>query len=39
MIPPGRRRAMVRDAIRDASPAFSPAECANHFTATGHEPE
>ena len=27
------------DAIRDALPAFSPAECANYFTATGYEPE
>ena len=27
------------DAIRDALPAFSAAECANYFTATGYEPE
>jgi len=27
------------DAIRDALPAISPAECANYFTATGYEPE
>lgn len=27
------------DAIRDALPAFTPAECANYFTATGYEPE
>jgi transposase len=27
------------DAIRDALPAFSPAECANFFTAAGYEPE
>ena len=27
------------DAIRDALPAFSPAECANYFTAAGYEPD
>lgn len=27
------------DAIRDASPRFTPEECANYFTATGYEPE
>ena len=27
------------DAIRDALPRFTPAECANYFTATGYEPE
>jgi transposase len=27
------------DAIRDALPAFTPAECANYFTAAGYEPE
>ena len=27
------------DAIRDALPAFSPAECANYFTATGYKPD
>ncbi len=27
------------DANRDALPAFTPAECANYFTATGYEPE
>jgi hypothetical protein len=30
----------MKDAyIRDALPAFSAAECANYFTATGYEPE
>ena len=27
------------DAVRDAIPAFTPAECANYFTATGYEPD
>jgi transposase len=27
------------NAIGDALPLFSPAECANYFTATGYEPE
>jgi transposase len=27
------------DAVRDALPAFTPAECANYFTTTGYEPE
>jgi transposase len=27
------------DAIRDALPRFTPAECANYFTATRYEPE
>jgi hypothetical protein len=26
------------DAIRNALPSFSPAECANYFTATRYEP-
>jgi len=26
-------------AIRDALPTFSPAECANYFTAAGYEPD
>ena len=39
------RRAAARtipelwDAIGDALPQFSPAECANHFTACGYEPD
>ena len=39
------RRAAARtfadliNAIRDALSAFSPAECANYFTACGYEPE
>jgi transposase len=39
------RRAAARtidelwNAIRDALPAFSPAECANYFNATGYEPD
>lgn len=39
------RRAAARtmdelwDAIRDALPNFTPAECANYFTATGYEPD
>jgi transposase len=27
------------DAVRDALPQFTPAECANYFTAAGYEPE
>ena len=27
------------DAIRDALPTITPAECANYFTAAGYEPE
>ena len=27
------------NAIRDALPKFTPAQCANYFTATGYEPE
>ena len=27
------------DAIRDALPQFTPAECINYFTAAGYEPE
>jgi transposase len=27
------------NAIRDALPQFTPAECANYFTAAGYEPE
>lgn len=27
------------DAIADALPRFTPAECANYFTACGYEPE
>jgi transposase len=27
------------DAIRDALPCFTPAECANYFSAAGYEPE
>lgn len=27
------------NAIRDALPTFSAAECTNYFTATGYEPE
>ena len=27
------------DAIRDALPAFTPAECANYFKAAGYEPD
>lgn len=39
------RRAAARsidalwDAIRHALPKFTPAECANYFTAAGYEPE
>ena len=29
----------LSDAIRDALPAFTPAECVNYFTAAGYEPE
>jgi len=34
-----RTIAELWDAIRDALPTFSPAECANYFTAAGYEPE
>jgi transposase len=34
-----RTIAELWDAIRAAMPAFSPAECANYFTAAGYEPE
>ncbi len=27
------------NAIRDALPLFTPGDCANYFTAAGHEPE
>ena len=27
------------DTIRDALPQFTPAECANYFTAAGYEPD
>ena len=36
---PARTIDELWDAIRDALPAFSVAECANYFTATGYEPE
>ena len=41
----GLRKAAARtidglwDAIRDALPTITPAECANYFTAAGYEPE
>jgi len=34
-----RTIAELWDAIRDTLPTFSPAECANYFTAAGYEPE
>ena len=34
-----RTIAELWDAIRDALPTFSPAECANYFTAAGYEPD
>jgi transposase len=34
-----RTRDDLWNAIRDAMPPFTPAECANYFTAAGYEPE
>ena len=34
-----RTVAELWDAIRDALPQFTPAECTNYFTTVGYEPE